>query len=367
MGDENAQQSVNETLKNIYYDIRNPACFSTVEKLYDAVDRKISKKSIREWLSSQLTYTLHRPRRKRFKRNFYNLNNINQQWQFDLIDLQSLAKENDNFKYILFVIDSFSKFVRVRPLRTKTAEEITSAMKSIIEEAGEAPHQCMSDRALEFLSKKLRNYFKSVDIKHILPSNDISKACIAERGILTVKNIIFKFLTANQTLRYIDNLQEIAKAMNAKYHRTIGMAPKNVATGNLLDVWLRMEYNKIKAKNNKKTRNEPQVGDYVRLSKPKLDVGSKGYLPNWTDALYKITAKINRNPVVYKVEDGYDKEPVDGVFYREEIQKISKPDEMPYRIDKIVKSRRRHGIKELYVLWKGHKKGSWIRESDLVN
>lgn len=137
---------VNNTLKNIYYNLKNPAAYSTVEKLYEATEGKISREKITQWLGSQLAYTLHKPRRINFKRNHYNADNINDDWQADLMDLSSLSPENDGFKYVLLVIDAFSRYVRLRPLKTKSANEVLKAFKSIVEESEKPPGYLVTDR-----------------------------------------------------------------------------------------------------------------------------------------------------------------------------------------------------------------------------
>jgi hypothetical protein len=66
---------------------------------------------LREWLEAQDTYTLHRPVRKIFPRNPYTVNNIMDVWECDLVDVQGLSKHNDGIKYLLSVIDVFSKYL----------------------------------------------------------------------------------------------------------------------------------------------------------------------------------------------------------------------------------------------------------------
>lgn len=139
---------IETVLKNVYYNLDNPASFSTPKIIYKALERKIPLKKIEDWLSGQLAYTLHKSRRVNFKRNYYNLDNINTQWQGDLMDLASLSTENDGYRYILLIIDAFSRFIRVRPLRTKSAKEVLDAFKSIVEEAGAVPYNLVTDRGM---------------------------------------------------------------------------------------------------------------------------------------------------------------------------------------------------------------------------
>jgi hypothetical protein len=56
---------------------------------------------IKAWLETQDAYTMHRPIRKHFPRNPYTVNNVNEVWELNLMDLQNLAKYNDKFKFLL--------------------------------------------------------------------------------------------------------------------------------------------------------------------------------------------------------------------------------------------------------------------------
>jgi hypothetical protein len=101
-------------LSSIYYDVKNPSSFSSAKILFSAanlIDENITKEMTENWLSKQKTYTIHRLARKKFKRNPIIVQKIDEQWQLDLIDFINFSKYNDNFKYLLVVIDVLSKFI----------------------------------------------------------------------------------------------------------------------------------------------------------------------------------------------------------------------------------------------------------------
>jgi hypothetical protein len=112
---------------------------STLKKLYEAGKQASSNKKkeksrgdIQAWLETLDSYTLHRPVRKRFPRNPYTVTNIGEVWEADIMDLSSLKIYNDNYKYILQVIDVFSKYLHSVPLLSKTGAAVTSAFKTIL-------------------------------------------------------------------------------------------------------------------------------------------------------------------------------------------------------------------------------------------
>jgi hypothetical protein len=76
-----------------YYKPGKPAAFSTLQKLQAAL-KQSSKKTpsqIKKWLEEQDAHTLHRPVRKRFPRNPYNITNLMALWESDLVDVQILV------------------------------------------------------------------------------------------------------------------------------------------------------------------------------------------------------------------------------------------------------------------------------------
>ena len=106
------------TLDNVISRARQEAALGTLEKL-----KRVAKKTgvskpveVKPWLEQQDAYTLHRPVRKRFPRNTYSVDNIMDVWECDLVDVQALSRHNDGVKYLLTVIDVFSKFLHMVPL-----------------------------------------------------------------------------------------------------------------------------------------------------------------------------------------------------------------------------------------------------------
>ena len=101
------------------------------------------------------------------------------------------------------------------------------------------------------------------------PTHNERKSITAERFIRTLKNKIYKHMTAVSKNVYIDKLDDIVNEYNNTYHRTIKMKPIEVKDNTYID--------SIKEVNDKDPKFK--VGDHVRISKYK-NIFAKGYTPN---------------------------------------------------------------------------------------
>ena len=161
------------------------------------------------------------------------------------------------------------------------------------------------------------------------------KSAVAEIFIRTLKNKIYKHMTAISKNVYFDVLDDIVDKCNNTYHRTIKMKP-------------------IDVKNEKDPKFK--LNDHVRFSKYKNAL-AKGYKQNWSDEIF-IIKKIK---ILYLVISDLNGEEIIGSFYEKELQKTNQKE---FRIEKVIK---KNGDK-LYVKWKGYDNRfiSWIDKKDLI-
>jgi hypothetical protein len=98
-------------LSDIYYD--TAAGYCGVKHLFQNARKKIPNlklSDVKKWLASQPTYSVHKYARRTYPRNKVIVSGIDEQWQMDLVDLTSLVKFNEGYKFLLTCIDIFSKF-----------------------------------------------------------------------------------------------------------------------------------------------------------------------------------------------------------------------------------------------------------------
>ena len=175
------------------------------------------------------------------------------------------------------------------------------------------------------------------------------KSVVAERFIKTLKNKIFKHMTAISKNIYFDALDDIVNKYNNTVHRAIKMKPITIASDSY------SEYDEGSNKKNPKFK----VGDHVRISKYK-NIFAKGYTPNWSEEVFIINKIKNTVPRTYAISD-LNGEKITGSFYEKELQKNNLE---KFRIEKIIK---RKGNK-LYVKCKGYDNSfsSWFDKKDII-
>lgn len=299
---------------------------------------------------------LHRAARKTFRRRKIIIKGYGDLWQIDLMEMQPYANINKGYRYILVVIDCYSKYVWTRPLKNKTATEVTNAMRDIIKEAGYSPRNIQSDNGTEFYNSLFSKLMKTFGINHY-STYSTKKAAIVERVIRTLKSWLYKEFSYKGQYDWLNILSKITSKYNNSKHRTIGMKPAEVTPATQLRVYSHLKVAPIKSKF--------RIGDVVRISRYK-GVFEKGYTANWSTELFKVI-KINRtNPVTYTLED-MEGRPIKGCFYELELQKTENPD--AYLVEKVLRHRKRiDGTREVYVKWLGfsNKHNSWIPETDII-
>ncbi|GFT35797.1 uncharacterized transposon-derived protein F54H12.3 [Trichonephila clavipes] len=141
---------------------KSPASFGGVNALYRALDNRVKTKDIKQWLETKESYTLHKPARRRFKRNRVLVGGIEEQFQADLLDLQSLSQYNNGYKYLLTCIDVFSKYAWAIPLRDKKSKSILKGFEKIFRER--KPLSLQTDKGTEFKNKAVQTYFKKMNV-----------------------------------------------------------------------------------------------------------------------------------------------------------------------------------------------------------
>lgn len=356
--------------EHVYYDPAHPSGYAGARRL---INKNNKPPTVNEWLTQQDAYTLHKPVKRRFPRLYYDVSNIDDVWEADLVDLNSLKSSNDGVVYLLVVIDVLSKYAWVEPLPNKSVLEVTKAFQRIVERSnGRLPASIQTDRGKEFLGKPFQNFLKENNINFRVATNPDIKAAVVERFNRTLKERMWRYFTHKNTHRYIDVLQQFVHAYNHAQHSTIKMQPAavtlynaNIAHENMIAAA------EARRKNKRFKAHKYKCGDYVRISRTK-GTFEKGYEKNWSEEIFRISRVLNRQGLyIYEVRDLED-EIIEGFFYPEELTCVNEKrmlEQQEFKIDRVLKTKGRGPKKQLFVSWVGYpeKFNSWIRASEIRN
>ena len=350
-------------LKEIYFNPSKAGSFQSGDKLYQAVKEdgryNISRHQIQKWLQNQEAYSLQKATRHKFKKTPIIVAGKDDQWSADLMDMVKFSKHNNNVNYVLVVVDTFSKYLWLRPLKDKTGPSVAAAFKDIFKE-GRKPNRLRTDKGQEFRAKVVRNLMASNVVQQMFAQNH-TKASISERTLKTAKAKIYRYLTYKNTFKYIDQLQNFADGYNKTIHSTTDMAPSNVTKQNEEEVRVSSYFNRT-PHTSKKYSYKFKTDDKVRITHLK-NIFSREYDQKWTGEIFTVSQRFRRGQVpIYRLKD-YFGEPITGIFYQSELQKVDLNDNNMFKIEEILKERGRGQNKEYFVKWLYWPKkfNSWIK------
>ena len=271
--------------------------------LYKFFDSKVSGSGGKRMLENeQLANEFHKPIIKKFeKRKVYSTfkDNI---WGVDLVDMQLLSKYNKGIRFLLCVIDIFSKYAWVVPLKDKKGISIVKAFQIILKQSNRKPNKIWVDKGSEFYNAYFKKWLRDNNIVMYSTHNE-GKSVVAERFIRTLKSKIYRYMTSISKNVYIDKLDDIVDEYNNTYHTTIKMKPIDVKDNTYI--------NTSKEIINKDPKFK--AGDHVRISKYK-NIFAKGYMPNWSEEVFVIKKVKNTIPWTYVIND-LNGEEIIGTFY----------------------------------------------------
>ena len=168
--------------------------------------------------------------------------------------MQLLSKFNKGYRFLLCIIDIFSKYAWIVPLKDKKGVSIVDAFQKILDNLNRKPNKIWVDKGSEFHNISLKKWLKGNDVE-IYSIHNKGKSAAAEKFIRTLKTKIYKYMTSVSKNVYINKLDDIVGEYNNTYYRTIKMKPVDVKDNTYIDLKKEVNDKDLKFK----------VGDHVRI------------------------------------------------------------------------------------------------------
>ena len=313
-------------------------------------------------MNEELAQELHKPVRKHFKKRRVISKHVDDIWAADLVDMRYYSRANKGYKYILMIIDVFSKYGWAVPIKNKTGNEIIKAFSNIWGTGQKPPRYLWTDKGKEFDNKPFRQLLKKKNV-HLYWTENEEKSSVVERWNRTIKNKMWKHFTKNRTGVYIDVLPAIIEKYNNTYHHSIHCSPSDARKPSNYQHVFNALYNNEDL-NSLRPPPKYNIGDQVRISKLKKKF-EKGYTANWSEEVFTIEKVQPTIPYTYKLKDTRN-ETTQGTFYEPELQLTH---QTTFRIEKVLKRRTtKDGKKEILVKWVGYSPAfNQIAETDIDN
>ena len=183
-------------------------------------------------------------------------------WAADLVDMSPFSRSNKGYKYLLTVIDVYSKYGWIVPLKTKTGQEVAQAFRKLFHNG--YPSRLWTDKGTEFYNQQLKSVLEANNVMLYSTENE-EKSSVVERWNRTMKNIMWKYSTAINTQKYIDVLPSMVDKYNSIYHRSIKLTPSDARNPSNYQYI----HNALYANARKATSQKFHVGDEVRITRKK--------------------------------------------------------------------------------------------------
>ena len=274
-------------MNEIYRQYNYPS-FKRFSEILKEKGLKKTQKEIKEFIESQKVGQLHKPVQK-VKRNLKHItaSSPNEIWQIDLLDYQKNSRQNRGFKYIFVCVDVFTRQARAEPIKNKTSTTTDDAFKKLTRET--QPQAVYSDDGNEWKGE-FKDILKAKNIIHIVNDyGDHNSLGIIDRFSKTIKTMIAKYMTANDTKRWIDALPKLIELYNETPHSGIeNIKPveaterENIKKIGTINFEKRGHNNQVDKK-----INDIKVGDYVRVQRLK-GTFEKGYTITYTKEIYQV-------------------------------------------------------------------------------
>jgi transposase InsO family protein len=269
--------------------------------------------------AEQLADELHKPYKKPRVYLRVKVNDKDHIWTADLVTMPTDNQgRSGTFKYILTVMDCYTRFAWAVPLQNKTGLTTKTALENIMKSSSRTPQKLWVDRGKEFYNSNVKQLLEVKNIDMYSTGNE-GKAVMIERLNRTIEEKLWKRFTVQGHQKWIKILPEVVEKYNNTVHSSIKTTPLEASKNPESIRLINYENININELTQRKKKPRFQMGDRVRIFKYK-DLFEKGYTASWTNEVFKISEVIQSSPITYRIKD-LNEEDIEGRFYENELQK----------------------------------------------
>ena len=342
-----------------------PHSFGGKYRSYDHY-KNLSKVQIDEEFKKNDIYTRFRQYKRAKKHNPVYVYRKREQFQADVIKFtdQSMLRASGNVANLLVIIDVFTKYVFLYPLKNINGKSVSECLRLLFSKT--KPEKFISDNGGEFVNRHVKRVLRDFNVKQYVAKGR-TKACVAERFNLTIQRLIYQLCRFHNTNDWTSDivLKKARKIYLNRKHRTIKMSPieaEEARNQKKLRKIYREKYRKCK----RKKKANFNIGDTVRISLARTRF-NRGYHQNFSTEVWKVSRVLHNLPLPrYIVKDEHGEE-LDSILNENELIAYNPGDR--YMIEKILKKRMRKGTREVLVKWLhlDKKFNEWIPAENLEN
>jgi hypothetical protein len=289
---------MDDFLKNIWSENNYPAKVRLL-KLAKESNPAVKQKDVDTFLDSQLSYQLL----KETKNLSSHLGHIvafkiNEIWQIDIYDVSRFETSNKKFKYMFAVVDVFTRFAYIIPMKNKDIDSTSKALEEILSYNKTKPYLIMSDNDSSFLGSEFQKVLVKYDIHHDPNAvGDHNSLGIIDNFAKRIKRILTAYFLQTKKKNWIDVIQKIVATYNVSSHSSLGgFTPTEVMKNDNPDL---SQYilllNTYKSQQNA-TSTDLIIGDSVRI---KITDGfQKGIDPRYGSKVHIVKEIYGKNVIL---------------------------------------------------------------------
>lgn len=345
-------------LKGIYYGtsigaLRGPQALFDQAKKMKVVGVTLAK--CKQFLASQPVYTIHRPARRRYKRNTIEASIPGSVVQVDIMDMQNFANVNVN-KYVLLSYDTFSKLLTGVPLLNREAQTVQDGLETLIDASPFPWLAIYWDKEGSFLSRQVQKFLKERGI-HNYTTKSIVKAPGVERSIRTLRTLLQRRFEVQGSVKWERELPKIIANYNKRKHSTTKIPPNDLVKEPWLLANLRNDQQTSQhagppplKTGRRGVRPLPPIGSYIRLNRLR-GLFDKEASNTWTNEVFRVIRHKTTSPIPLIYVEDTQGEKIEGGLYPEEYQSVTWNGKKEF--SHVVKTRKRQRKVEYLVSYKG--------------